>query len=214
MYYKETMKLSLLKVGILCSLIFISLVAGFYFSKTIEGVDKTVFAANDVSVQYHASADQLAGPSETGLATVKDPSGNLINLPSFKAQPDITYYQPGTFIYGASSFVPTYEDSVYLSRTSGGSYLDSKFSSPITNAPYIQGGICTNFKNDPNKLEQACNVVDANTCASTSCCILLGGSKCVSGDEKGPTMKSNYSDIGVKNRDYYYFQGQCYGNCP
>jgi hypothetical protein len=26
-------------------------------------------------------------------------------------------------------------------------------------------------------------------------------------------MRSNYSNFEIKNRDYYYYQGKCYGNC-
>jgi len=44
--------------------------------------------------------------------------------------------------------------------------------------------------------------------------VLLGGQKCVAGNENGPTMKANYSDFLVLNKDFYYYQGKCYGNCP
>jgi len=172
----------------------------------------------DLDTQYHDTPEQIAMNNNinsiTGQAVVKDKDGKTIALPPIQAQQQVTYYQPGTFIHGASTYVPNYEDSVYLSRTAGGAFLDSKYSAPITSASYIQGGICSYYKDNPTGLEQACNNVDSNTCASTSCCVLLGGSKCVSGDETGAKMKANYSDIYVKNRDYYYFQGKCYGNCP
>jgi hypothetical protein len=174
--------------------------------------------ATDLDIQYHETPGQIGEKADTSsitrIATVIDKSGNKVILPSIQAQESVTYYQPGTFIYGSSSYVPTYEDSVYLSRTAGGTFLDSKYSVPITSAPYIQGGICTYYANNPDRLEQACNNVDPNACASTSCCVLLGGSKCVSGNQTGATMKANYSDRYIKNRDYYYFQGKCYGNCP
>lgn len=171
--------------------------------------------ATDLDIQYHESVDKLTDNSSiVGQATVIDKDGNKILLPPIQAQEQVTYYQPGTFIYGSSSYVPSYEDSVYLSRTAGGAFLDSKYSKPITSASYIQGGICKYYENNPDGLEKACNAVDPNTCASTSCCVLLGGSKCVSGNERGATMKANYSDVYIKNRDYYYFQGKCYGNCP
>lgn len=171
--------------------------------------------AGDLNIQYHETPEQIAAEdSLKGNAVIRDKDGNVILLPPIQAQEQVTYYQPGTFVYGSSSYVPSYEDSVYLSRTAGGAYLDSKYSKPITSASYIQGGICKYYENNPDGLEKACNSVDANTCASTSCCVLLGGSKCVSGNERGATMKANYSDIYIKNRDYYYFQGKCYGNCP
>jgi hypothetical protein len=42
---------------------------------------------------------------------------------------------------------------------------------------------------------------------------LFGGAKCVAGNDRGPSIQSNYSDFLVKNRDYYYYKGKCYGNC-
>jgi len=174
--------------------------------------------ANDLNIQYHDTPEQIAAnennESLNGSVIIYDKSGNKIALPPIQAQEQPTYYQPGIFIHGASTFVPTYEDSVYLSRSNGdGIFEDAKKGKPIYDAPYIQGGICTYYKNNPIALEQACNDVDPTACASTSCCVLLGGSKCVSGNETGATMKANYSDMYIKNRDYYYFQGKCYGNC-
>jgi len=84
----------------------------------------------------------------------------------------------------------------------------------FSNPAYMYGGVCTYFKDQPTKLEDACQKMDSNTCASTSCCVLLGGKKCVSGNDQGPTVRSNYSDVYVPNRDFYYYQGKCYGNCP
>jgi len=119
------------------------------------------------------------------------------------------YYQPGSFTYGASSYVPYYEDSVFLSRTN----------KTIVNAPtYIdtssKGGFCSYYGTQPVLLEQKCNTIDSASCAATSCCVLLGGQKCVAGKQSGPTMKANYSDFLIKNKDFYYYQGKCYGNCP
>jgi hypothetical protein len=85
---------------------------------------------------------------------------------------------------------------------------------PIVETASIEGGYCNYYKNNPEQLEEVCNQIDTNVCASTSCCVLLGGAKCVSGTEKGPTMISNYSDKSFPNKDYYYYQSKCYGNCP
>jgi hypothetical protein len=64
-------------------------------------------------------------------------------------------------------------------------------------------------------LEEKCNAVAPESCASTSCCVLLGGEKCVSGNENGPYMTANYTDytLTARNKDFYYYQGKCYGNC-
>jgi hypothetical protein len=83
----------------------------------------------------------------------------------------------------------------------------------IQDTASMLGGFCQHYKNNPDKLEEICRSTDKNKCGSTSCCVLLGGSKCVYGNENGPHMKANYSDIFVRNNDFYYFQGKCYGNC-
>jgi len=55
--------------------------------------------------------------------------------------------------------------------------------------------------------------LDNETCPSTDCCVLFGGTKCVAGKKAGPSVQSNYNDTKIKNRDYYYYKGKCYGNC-
>jgi hypothetical protein len=167
-----------------------------------------------IDTQYHDSPEKIAAESgnkdlEDGTVYVTDKDGKMVALPRSNVQGDITYYQPNSYRFGASTYVPSYEDSVYLSRTTGQSTV-ATFSNPA----YMYGGVCTYFKDQPAKLEEACQKMDSNTCASTSCCVLLGGKKCVSGNDQGPTVRSNYSDVYVPNRDFYYYQGKCYGNCP
>jgi hypothetical protein len=123
--------------------------------------------------------------------------------------PNPVYYQPGTFKYGGSTYVPSYEDSVYLSKTT---LLPTV--SPYKTESSKRSDICSELKFQPNKLENVCNNMDKNSCKNSKCCLLLGGSKCVSGNELGPTMKYNYSNYLVQNRDYYYYNGRCFGNCP
>uniref|UniRef100_A0A6C0DBZ9 Uncharacterized protein n=1 Tax=viral metagenome TaxID=1070528 RepID=A0A6C0DBZ9_9ZZZZ len=166
----------------------------------------------DVFPQYHDTEDQIKAASDysefkNGEIYVRDKNGNVVILPNRNVQGSTLYFQPGYFQFGSSNFVPNYEDSVYLSKTTGLS------SSSTINPSYNLGGICNQYKDQPLLLEEACQKLNGNVCASTSCCVLLGGSKCVSGDERGPSVKSNYSDIFVPNRDYYYYQGKCYGNC-
>jgi hypothetical protein len=105
--------------------------------------------------------------------------------------------------------MPTYEDSVYLSKTTNLSQA-----APITNAPYLQGGFCSQYANDDQTRNAKCNALSADTCASTECCVLVGGTKCVAGNAGGPTIKSVFSDVTIPNRDYWYYQGKCMGNCP
>ncbi len=166
----------------------------------------------DVDVQYHDNLDDINAQTDSGVSfgsmNVIGPDGKLITIPTTTTQPGSTYYQPGSYPFGASSYVPSYEDSVFLSKLT-----KTSTTSPVYNTASELGGFCSQKKSFPYELEQKCNSLDKNTCGSTSCCVLLGGSKCVSGGVNGPTMKSNYSDIFIKNREQYYYQGKCYGNC-
>ena len=120
----------------------------------------------------------------------------------------VLYYVPGAYKYGSSNYVPNYEDSVYLSRTTR-----LPQSTPVYNTASMLGGFCTQNKNDKFAIEEKCGALDLNTCASTSCCTLIGGQKCVAGNENGPTNSASYTDLALKNKDFYYYQGKCYGNC-
>ena len=140
---------------------------------------------------------------------VKDKDGNMIQLDLGDiTKTDVNYYSPGTYTYDSGIYVPSYQDSVYLSKTTGkhtaAEYLDMAS---------LAGGICSHYKDQPEKLEEECAKLDKNICGSTSCCVLLGGSKCVSGTAQGPTSNLNYGDITIRNRDFYYYKGKCYGNC-
>jgi len=127
---------------------------------------------------------------------------NLVN-------PKPVYYEPGSYTFGASTYVPNYEQSVYLSKTTGLSQT-----APLSLTPNNTGGFCASMQNDKIGLDQKCQNLDADVCPSTSCCVLLGGEKCFAGDETGPSNKSAFSDTTITNRDYYYFKSKCYGHCP
>jgi len=72
---------------------------------------------------------------------------------------------------------------------------------------------CEETKTSAINRETKCNLLDKKECKKSNCCVLFGGEKCVAGDVMGPKIKSNYSDITIINRDYYYYKGECYGNC-
>jgi hypothetical protein len=169
--------------------------------------------SNNYDQVFHDSIEDLKKQNDMydlsfGSITVIDKDGNLVTLPRSQVQGDITYYQPGSYTFGASSYVPKYEDSVYLSRTS---HLPTMAE---YRSAYKKVGFCEADKASPMVVEEKCKALDVNACASTSCCVLLGGSKCVSGNETGPTDKTNYSDLLVRNKDSYMYMGKCYGNCP
>ena len=169
--------------------------------------------SNNYDQVFHDSIEDLKKQNdmydlEFGSIQVIDKDGNLVTLPRSQVQGDITYYQPGTYTFGAASYVPKYEDSVYLSRTS---HLPTMAE---YRSAYKKVGFCEADKASPTTVEEKCRALDVNACASTSCCVLLGGSKCVSGNETGPSDKTNYSDLFLRNKDSYTHMGKCYGNCP
>lgn len=184
----------------------ISPTGNFRYDQTYKDI------SNNYDVEFHADPKTLQDQndmynSEFGSMTVLDQYGNLITIPRSSVQGDITYFQPSTFNYGISTYVPKYEDSVYLSRTSHMPTM-AEYRSAFKTV-----GFCEENKEFPAKLEEKCSALSAETCASTSCCVLLGGAKCVAGNQNGPTLKQNYGDAFVRNKDYYTHLGKCYGNC-
>ena len=153
-------------------------------------------------------AAKLAADENKGT-WVKDKDGKMVQLDLGDISPNgVNYYQPGSYKYDSGLYVPSYQDSVYLSKTTG-----KHTASEYLDMASLAGGICTHYKDQPEKLEEECAKLDKNICGSTSCCVLLGGSKCVAGNAQGPISQLNYGDITVQNRDFYYYKGKCYGNC-
>ena len=175
-----------------------------------KSANNIAYNADVLGVKYHDDPSKLSDPQRDVM--IRGPDGKMIKW-SDAVKIDARYNNSGYSRYSPTNYVPEYEDSVFLSR----------FSSYTVNAPVVdygfglgpdKSGFCKASESNPSETETQCNKLDANTCAATSCCALLGGTKCVAGDESGPINKSNYSDISVAERDYYYFQGKCYGNCP
>jgi hypothetical protein len=167
------------------------------------------FDASDLNVEYKPKDVSDASDNNLGNYYMFDAAGNLIQQELTDASfSPVLYYVPGAYKFGSSNYVPNYEDSVYLSRTTR-----LHQSSPVFNTAGMLGGFCTQFKNDKFAIEEKCGALDLNTCASTSCCTLIGGQKCVAGNQNGPLNAANYTDYNLKNTDFYYYQGKCYGNC-
>jgi hypothetical protein len=168
---------------------------------------------SNYDVEFHGNLDVIKSQNDMydvkfGEVTVLDQTGNLVVLPRSKIEGDITYFRPSTYTFGAATYVPKYEDSVYLSRTSQMPSM-SEYRSAFKTV-----GFCEENKASSFVLEEKCNALKPDICGSTSCCVLLGGAKCVSGNISGPYMKQNYGDVFVRNKDYYTHMGKCYGNCP
>jgi hypothetical protein len=174
--------------------------------------ENEIWNADTAFPDYHETASSLIEGDprlKQPKMYVKGKDGKVMEIPWTGSKTEINYNESGYFRYQPSHFVPNYEDSVYLSRTTGLSTTK-----PVENTSLKMGGFCEYHKHSPIKIEQECGKLEKDSCASTSCCVLLGGSRCVGGDEKGPTMKANYSDITILNRDHYFYKGKCYGNCP
>jgi len=167
------------------------------------------YNARDTDRVYRDPSVGKTDDPNLGKYWMFDSEGKLIEVNTESNKSPILYYVPGAYKFGASNYVPNYEDSVYLSRTTRESQL-----TPVVNTASQLGGFCTQYAGDTLKIEEKCAAQDLNTCASTSCCVLLGGQKCVAGGENGPKNVANYTDYNLKNRDFYYYQGKCYGNCP
>lgn len=177
-------------------------------------IDNTVkYDSNNYDVEYHndlTDKNAQTGIYDTkfGSMFVKSDKGEIIEVPYQKDQVLSTYYEPGSFVYNASSYVPNYEDSILLTKTLGKENLK-----PMGITTDITGGFCNQMKNDPTAMEQTCDKIPANQCSSTTCCVLIGGQKCVAGDKYGPNNRANFTDPYLVNKDFYYYLGKCYGNC-
>ena len=150
------------------------------------------------------------GGLPTGYMWIKDENGKLSMASIFDSSfNNPLYYEPGSKPYGPKNYVPTYENSVYLSNLSNYSQIRN-----ITLAPSLSSDIATGICNtttDMSIIDAKCSGLDSNTCSSISCCNVLEGGKCVGGGKRGPFFPSSITDI--INRDYYYYQGKCYGSC-
>ena len=176
-------------------------------------ISNTKYNSNNFDITYHTDGADMSTYDDYSTAGqnnmwILDNSGNLISVPYSEISGNTLYNEPGSFRFGSSNYIPNYAESVYLSKLTNVSTV-----SPVINSAESSAGFCSSLYPDKNALEQACNALDKDACASTSCCALLGGEKCVYGNENGPYFKSNYSNFMVKNTEFYYYQGKCYGNC-
>lgn len=148
-----------------------------------------------------------SGPDyETGHHSMVNHPELTKGLTVEKVTPKPVYYEPGTVKYGGMGYVPSYSEMVYLNEYP----FQSKPESIREGNPH---GFCNTKGNLMNTIEEKCNGLPTNVCSSTDCCVLVGGIKCVEGNKSGPTNKVIYSDTTIKNKDVYYYKGDCYGNC-
>ena len=148
------------------------------------------------SKQDKSSSDEFR-PMQPSIVKGLDPK-NVVGSP--------VYYEPGTIMYNGLGYSPSYSEMVYLNNRVFKSEPKKVVEANVK-------GFCNQSDNIMNNINEKCNALPSDVCASTECCVLFGGEKCVEGDENGPKNKAVYSDTSIKNRDVYYYQGDCYGNC-
>ena len=183
-----------------------------YSTAALDAVGKEKLCMPDSglnSVQRNIICES-GSPNVAGLMSSPaafDPSQFLLSPNTTGLGESPVYYEPGTVQYTGMGYVPSYEQAAYND--------DFKFKekpTPIENSFASNGGFC-NDSSMMGNIETKCNSLSKEVCATTSCCVLVGGEKCVEGGVSGPKRKSIYSDTTIKNRDAYYYQGKCYGNC-
>lgn len=83
--------------------------------------DLSKYKVNDYNIQYHDSSDDIMKREDISMNYIylPDQCGNIIALPRTTIQGSVTYYEPGTYLFGASNYIPSYEDSINLSRSLG-----------------------------------------------------------------------------------------------
>lgn len=175
------------------------------------------------NIEYHNSYTPKSdyGELPPGKMYFPNPDGTMKVVDIMAYDNSSHYYETSSYSTGPRNFIPIEETTTYASKLQGLNIRDKTDKSPIyltgssvVNTSAILGGFCTQYANNPDKLEELCRRIEPGKCATTTCCALLGGQRCVSANENGPIMKSNYSDYLIANRDYYYYQGKCYGICP
>lgn len=110
---------------------------------------------NNTSVQFHDDIETIKKQNDMydlnfGEVRVKDQYGNVVILPMANAQSSVTYYQPGEFPFGASTYVPNYEDSVYLSSIGNRTPFGN---TKLTNC----NGACNAYNEFKYKMDNYCN---------------------------------------------------------
>jgi len=110
---------------IVCCIIILA--DSFYLSKTNEPlttINENTPMTNSYDTIFHDSIEDIQEQSNAYIPAIQkinvtDNSGNSIKIEIPKILANSTYYNPGTYKYSASSYVPSYEDSIYLSKSIG-----------------------------------------------------------------------------------------------
>ena len=83
---------------------------------------KTTYNKDNLDVTFHDSIDNIIatvnGPTlQTYDKTIINQDGQSVNITLSETLGNELYSEPGTYKYGLPSYVPSYEDSIFLSKT-------------------------------------------------------------------------------------------------
>jgi hypothetical protein len=84
-------------------------------------IENSKYNAGNYDFSYHDSLASIKSQSgvygtDFGTTIVVDSCGNKILIPYNEWQGHSIYYKPGSYKYGASTYIPSYEDSVYFGK--------------------------------------------------------------------------------------------------
>ena len=138
--------------------------------KIMKNVNTDISGNKDVSnnydMQFHHDVSEIKKQNSMydlnfGEIKVKDKSGNIVTIPKTNSQESVLFYNPGEFPFGASTYVPNYEDSVYLSsigyRTRFGNTHFGNTYSGNTQSKSCEG-ICKEYTDFKTKMDKFFNV--------------------------------------------------------
>ena len=158
--------------------------------------------------------DNISGNSIIPASGPPDDSYGKING-------DLTFYAPGTYMYGADNYVPSYADSVLLSPMLGVNAPLRPIRGEGQGGGFVQGStkvsVCSPDSGASVLDKEAyCQMLNASEASNRECCVALGGKYTMAGNEQGPYNRAIYTNpmIEKNSADYYIHLGKCYGNCP
>lgn len=102
-------------------------------SDVVDTYDKLSVSANSYDVKFHDDIEDIKKQSNvytfnTETVKSKDPNGKPVDIKISTTLGSATYYKPDTYKYGSPSYIPSYEDTVYLS------YIKN-YKPPVTTSP-------------------------------------------------------------------------------
>lgn len=174
-------------------------------SEACKKADKALALADDYRNEALDNARENISPDNENINQFTQPPTLTKGLTTENVTPSPIYFAPGTVKYGGLGYKPSYEDI---------NYMNNKFiTKPEVVNDFNKRGFCDLENNIMENIDEKCEKLPKDVCASTSCCVLLGDQRCVQGNKQGPTNKGIYNDTTIKNKDAYYYRGKCFGNC-